>query len=139
MQIVIIGVVKKFTLLWFKGPKMYRLGTDTRQVMSRQHYQVAPFICSKFNRKPRSFGELERWTATGFRLLLLYSGPVIFSEHLPREMYRNSMSPHVALTILSSPNFCPTFSNYSEELLRYLVEILWISMEKSVFLTMFTD
>ncbi|CAN7938072.1 unnamed protein product, partial [Ixodes hexagonus] len=121
MHLVLLGVMKKLIFLWFSGPSKYRQGRHVKEDISERHCRLQQFICSELSRRPRSLSEVDRWKATEFKLILLYTGPLVFVPSLPKIMYKNFMSLHVALTIFSSPRLGPDFLDYAEQLLLHFV------------------
>ncbi|CAN7976054.1 unnamed protein product [Ixodes persulcatus] len=121
MHLVLLGVMKKLIFLWFKGSKKYRQHRRVKEDISEKLCHLRHFICSELSRRPWSLTEVDRWKATEFKLILLYTGPLVFVPSLPVDMYKNFMSLHVALTILSSPRLCRDFLDYAEQLLLHFV------------------
>ncbi|CAN7949918.1 unnamed protein product, partial [Ixodes hexagonus] len=122
MHLVCLGVVHKLLRLWLKGSNRYRLGTAVRDAISLANLEIQRHICSDFARKPRSLLDLDRWKATEFRLLVLYTGPVVLCTRVPEPYFFNFMVLHSAITILSSPRYCCEFVDYAEKLLVPFVE-----------------
>jgi len=48
---------------------------------------------SEFARKPRGLDNVQLWTPTEFRQFLMYTGPFVLKEVLPKIMYEHFMSP----------------------------------------------
>lgn len=76
-----------------------------------------------FSRKSRSLFEVAMWKATEFRLFLLYTGPVVLRNNLPKNVYKHFMLLSVAMRILLSPDLCSDFSEYANQLLHVFVDI----------------
>ncbi|CAN7943219.1 unnamed protein product, partial [Ixodes pacificus] len=83
---------------------------------------IERYICSDFGRKPRSLLDLDRWKAVEFRLLVLYTGPIVLYSRVPDPFFLNFMTLHAAITILSSRKLCLEYVDYSEQLLVHFVE-----------------
>ncbi|KAM7288143.1 uncharacterized protein ISCGN_031832 [Ixodes scapularis] len=122
MHLVCIGVVHKLMRVWFKGPKACRMGSNVKDELSTKSEALRHFVPSDFSRRPRSFWDMEMWKATEFRLLLLYTGPVIFPSTVRSDLQANFMILHCAITILASPRLSKELVDYAEKLLRYFVE-----------------
>ena len=78
----------------------------------------------EFARKPRALSEMDRWKATEFRLILLYTRPIAFKGRIPDAMYNNFMLFFTAISILANPTLCRPFCNYAKELLVGFVQHL---------------
>jgi len=79
-------------------------------------------IPCEFIRRPRSVAEIDRWKATEFRQFLLYTGPVVLPGILPDTVYNHFLIFSVAMTLLISPEFCVTYSDYADSLIKSFVE-----------------
>ncbi|CAN7998164.1 unnamed protein product, partial [Ixodes hexagonus] len=122
MHLVCIGVVHKLMRIWFKGPKACRMGSKVKDELSTKSEALRLFVPSDFSRRPRSFWDMEMWKATEFRLLLLYTGPVIFHSTVRPDLEANFMILQSAVTILASPRLSEELTDYAEKLLRYFME-----------------
>lgn len=129
MHLVCLGVMKRFLLLWIKGPLQCRLGSRVIDDISQHLLNLKSHIPSEFARKPRSLKEIDRWKATEFRQFLLYTGPVVRAEILHPKMYKNFLLPLVYILIKIMQ------SNYWKHLwlifVRYMV-MTWLSIMSMV-------
>lgn len=91
-------------------------------MVSRANLEVRPYVPSDMSRKPRSLSDIDRWKATEFRLLLLYTGPAVLRSRIPKPLMDNFLTLHCAVTILCSPLFCTEHLEYAEKLMRHFVE-----------------
>ncbi|XP_064477778.1 uncharacterized protein LOC135391453 isoform X3 [Ornithodoros turicata] len=123
MHLVCLGVVHKLLTLWFKGDRSYRLGRSTKDRISLELLRVEPYVCSDFSRKPRTLTELDRWKATEYRTLLLYTGPLVLLSRIPSHLYANFMVLHTAVTILCSRSLTEQYANYAHQLLVLFVQV----------------
>lgn len=57
-------------------------------------------VSEEFSRKPRGLVNIDRWKATEFRQLLLYTGPVVLRDVLEKDTYYHFLVLHVAIRIL---------------------------------------
>ena len=89
MHLICLGVMRRLIWLWMKGPLHCRQGNSVISSISDNLLQMKSFIPSEFARRPRSLYEFNRWKATEFRQLLLYTGQVVLVGKLPDEMYKN--------------------------------------------------
>lgn len=64
-----------------------------------------------------------QWKGTEFRLLLNYTGPVVFKNVLRSNVYNNFLTLNIVMTILSSKMYCKNaqFINYARKLLSHFV------------------
>lgn len=76
----------------------------------------------EFQHKLRPLIEYERWKATEFSQLLLYTGPVVLLGILPKELYDNFMLQSVAMSILLNPRICREMVDYTHSLTLLFVE-----------------
>lgn len=75
----------------------------------------------EFNRKFRSIRDLDRWKATEFRHFLLYYGPIVLIDVLPKSMYGNFMLFHCAIRILLS-KLNENYNKFANDLLILFVK-----------------
>lgn len=74
MHLVYLGVMRKLFHLWLKGPLPTRIGSQSKENISRKLEDMSKHMPREFIRKPRSLNELDRFKATEFRAFLLYTG-----------------------------------------------------------------
>ncbi|KAM7286796.1 uncharacterized protein ISCGN_003897 [Ixodes scapularis] len=122
MHLICLGVVRKLVLLWLKGDKTYRIGSASRDSVSGANIEMRHYVPSDMSRKPRSLSDIDRWKASEFRLLVLYTGPAVLRSRIPKPLMDNFMTLHCAVTILCSPLLCREHLGYAERLLRHFVE-----------------
>ena len=121
MHLVCLGVMRRLLWLWRKGPLQGRISSRNLGSISNLLVGLVGFIPGEFSRKPRSLMEVDRWKATEFRQLLLYTGPVVLLGNLRDALYKNFLLLHVALYILVSPSLCQQYCDYAEQLLVLFV------------------
>lgn len=121
MHCVDLGVVKRLMVVWKEGPLPQRLSAGQIQMIGDYHQSIRKFIPSEFSRKPRSLDELKMWKATEFRMFLMYTGPVILKDILPRNQYLHFMSLSVAVCILHNTTLVRRYYKYAHELLSFFV------------------
>jgi Domain of unknown function (DUF4218) len=122
MHLSCLGVMRKLVYIWIKGPLKTRLGPRVIARLSEKMLDMRPFVCSEFARKPRSFSEFQRFKATEWRQLLLYTGMVCLRDILPKPLYDNFMLFCVGMTILLSESLCGRYADYAHTLLTLFVE-----------------
>lgn len=82
---------------------------------------MSEFISKKFVRKPRHMTEIDRWKGTELRQFLLYTGPIVLLNILPKHMYMHFLSFSIAIRILSDERLCQRLNQYAHELLMWFV------------------
>lgn len=82
---------------------------------------MAGYIPSEFSRKSRSLAELARWKATELREFLLYTGPIVLKNVVPKRLYDHYLILHVAIKLLVAQHFCQEFNDYAKQLLVLLL------------------
>ena len=111
MHLVLLGIVKKFTLMWFETKKkedVHRIRVDPKK-MDKISAHLLSFIetCPhEFGRKPRSIGNYRMYKATEFRTFLLYTGMVALKCHVRLPVYQNFLLLQCAMRIFLSPRYC---------------------------------
>ena len=122
MHLCCLGVMKKLLHHWLNRETVYHLiSPDTVDEITRRLLLIRRFIPNDFVRKARSLTELCRWKATELRLFLLYIGPVILRDILPRALYDHFMVFHLAMKILSSAKTCYKYNTFAVQLMRHFV------------------
>lgn len=122
MHLVCLGVMKKLLKFWVHGKKNIRLAEEQILAASDHLLCIKNYIPVEFVRLPRSLKEVDRFKATEFRQLLLYTGPIVFKNILPKSKYMHFMAFHCAIRILCSPDLYLTHNNFANDLLKYFVE-----------------
>ena len=89
--------------------------------ISRKMIQWRSSIPTAFAHQPRDLESVNRWKATKFWLLLLYTGKIVLKKILRQDLYELFMTFNVALAILVCPNLAKIYKNYAKELLQYFV------------------
>lgn len=123
MHLSCLGVVRKLLLLWIKGAKRYRIGKKSRDAVSAASTDIRRYVPSEMSRKPRSLSDVERWKASEFRFLLLYSGPVVLKSRISNRLVDNFMVLHAAMSMLCSPSSLTQLLEYAQKLLVHFVKV----------------
>jgi hypothetical protein len=123
MHLVCLGVMRKLFFLWRKADLKFRIPPNIMQKISDELVSLGQHIPNEFARKPRAIKEFERWKATEYRQILIYTGPVIF-DILPKRIYNHFMCLHCAIVILCLPVTPAVFNlyDYAHELLHHFVK-----------------
>lgn len=129
MHNVCLGVMRKLLNVWISGDLKVRVQSHAIKIISEKLIYCSKFIPVEFNRKPRCLSELARWKATEYRMFLLYVGPFVLKDILPRSLYENFLVFHSAITILCSNKHISELGiNLAQELL-----LIFINHSKSVY------
>lgn len=123
MHLVLLGVVKKLLCgLWCYGPPPHKFSSIMFTRISELLMSMIPFIPSNFARMPRSLKEVKRWKATEFRQFLLYTGPVVLMNILPKKKYQHFLILSISIRILLSEKLLSIYLDYAEKLLICFVK-----------------
>ena len=120
MHLVCLGVTKLLITMWLKEtPKFSAYQTEQ---LSTALTDLGKYVPKEFNRKPSSLLDLGRWKATNFRFFLLYRGPVILSNHLPRDIVLHFNYLSCAIRILCNSMNYKRNNEFAKKLLLSLVK-----------------
>lgn len=122
MHLVCLGVMRRLLKFWMKGPLNNRQGPRVIQSISSSLSSLHSVMPCEFARKPRPLTEFERWKATEFRQLLLYTGPVVLLGQLSEELLQHFMMFSVSMFIFLNPVYCTTYNEFAHDLLVSFVE-----------------
>ena len=124
MHCVCLGTVRRIFTFLMKGPLHVKISRQQVNLISSRLISLSRCFPQEFARKPRSLVEFERFKATEFRTLLLYSGPLVLKGIVNNSVYSHFMSLHVAIFILTHPEKCkmPNYLNHASDLLYHFVE-----------------
>lgn len=121
MHSVCLGVMRKLLFIWRDGSRPYKFPRLNMNEIDADIKVIQDYWPSEFNRKPRSWEDLERWKATELRQFLLYVGPVIMRDKLPKRMYEHFMLLKFAITILLNESLNEDYNDYAKKLLIHFV------------------
>lgn len=93
MHLILLGIVKKILNLHLKV-RPFKISGIQMTIIENRIRKLKEYVPCDFGRKPRSFTEFERFKASEFRLLILYTGIVIFQDIFTDEYY------HLFLTLM---------------------------------------
>lgn len=122
MHLVCIGVTKRLIQFWVKGAMDVRLKPEKMKNISDNLLLLKSFITDEFARKPRCLEQIDRWKATELRQFLLYTGPVVLKNNLPKHLYKHFMVLSVAIRILADATLHLKLNSYAHSLLVWFVE-----------------
>lgn len=121
MHLICQGVMRRLLCFWLEGRDWYRLPSRKISAMSDLFSKLNKYCPQEFSRRPCGLQHWKRFKATELRMLLLYSGPVIFKKFLERNVYEHFMLLSAAIRILASPTLSVVLINVAEDLLRKFV------------------
>lgn len=127
MHLIDLGVMKKLLLkLWISGKPPNKLSKAQVEIISQNILEFKKSFPNEFARRPRGLAEVKRWKATEFRVFLLYLGPIVLKDVLPKKMYNNFMDFHVSIYILRHITLHDNkqkMIKYANDLLMYFIKI----------------
>lgn len=85
--------------------------------------QLKSQIPADFQRSTRSVFEVAKWKATEFRFFLLYCGPIVLKNILPKKLYNHFLLFHIACRILCSNNLALKFNTQAKKYLQHFVQL----------------
>lgn len=116
-----LGVMKKLVLTWMRGPKETRMSAGHITIISNKIENLRNSIPNVFARRPRGLNEIDRWKATEYRQLMLYTGKIVLKGLLKQELYDNFMCFSTAMCILVQPSLTRKHWQYARDLLKFFV------------------
>ncbi|KAJ8046375.1 hypothetical protein HOLleu_05025 [Holothuria leucospilota] len=123
MHLVCLGVVRRIILLWKEGPLNVRLSGNVINSISQRLTNLQCYLPREFSRRPRSLLEVKQWKATEFRQFLIYTGPVVLSGCLEKNLYQNFLALSVSMSFLLNPSLhTSSHLDYVEKLLTVFVK-----------------
>ena len=122
MHLVCLGVVRRLLMAWLKGPLTCRLPNNSVLKISDRLVSMRHFVSSEFCRRPRPLSEIDRYKATEFRQILLYTGLVAFRGIVADEIYSHFILLSLAVRCLVSCQLCESYADYANKLLVMFVE-----------------
>ncbi|KAK5647869.1 hypothetical protein RI129_002761 [Pyrocoelia pectoralis] len=126
MHCICLGVMRKLLFLWRDGSRIYRISGDNRVALDNNLNLMQNCWPLEFNRKPRTLIDLERWKATELRQFLLYLGPVLLMNVLPKRFYCHFLLLNFAIAILLNINLNKHYNQYANELLKQFELVKWL-------------
>lgn len=125
MHLVCLGTLRRMIKFW-KSDKSskFRLSAAHQNGISTALEHLHGHLPSEFARQPRSLHESDRWKATEWRQLLLYTGVVVLSGILPMTYYHHFMCLCVSMSILldDDDEFRAQYIEYARRLLISFVK-----------------
>jgi len=122
MHLVCLGVMRRLLVTWLKGPLACRLPGKSVLKISDRLLSMRQCVPSEFCRRPRPLSEMDRYKATEFRQMLLYTGLVAFRGIVADEVYHHFLLLSIAIRCLASDQLCQSHADYANKLLVMFVE-----------------
>lgn len=124
MHLAELGLMKKLTAFWYVIGFIFNLLPSVKAQLARTLNKLSEYTPREFNRRISSLDYLSQFTSKEFRMLLLYMGPVIFIDVLPRDQYHHFLSLHIAYRILNDEKAiqCDENLDFAEEMIRRFVQ-----------------
>jgi hypothetical protein len=122
MHQVNLGVTKRLLLRWISGPLKTRISSAQVEHISKKLIDIKQFIPFEFARKPRTLKHVRQWKATEYRQFLMYTGPFVLKDVLPKKLYDNFMCLHVGYCLLMNSSFVAQHGLYANQLLHFFVK-----------------
>ena len=129
MHLINLGIVRKLLSLYLnKIP--YKMSSAQKNEANERIQILKKIFPSDFNRKPRSLNDLDRFKASEFRTIIMYTGAVIFKNLLNENMYQNFLTLMFLVRIL-----CDEQLIHDQEMLNYARElcILFVRQFKRIY------
>ena len=114
MHLILLGIVRRILGYWVnKIP--FKLSVTEKHVVNDKIEDFRKFVPNDFNRLPRKLDEADKFKATEFRTLLLYSGVIVFKGVLKTKYMNNFLILMTIVRILCNKNLI-----HDEEILQYV-------------------
>lgn len=124
MHLCCIGVMKRLVDNWLHGSLKNRLTPRNKRELSRRIEALRTQILCEFQRKLRNISHAAQFKATEYRFLLLYCGPIVLKNLLPKNLYKHFLLLHVACRILCTDELAQKYNTRAKLYLRRFVELL---------------
>lgn len=108
MHLVCLGIMRKLIHYWTDGAPNKRVKLPSRIVTGISNYlqSIKNLVPIEFSRKPRGLKDLNRFKATEYRQILLYTGLTCFAGSISTQMYKHFLLLNCAFRILLSDKAC---------------------------------
>lgn len=100
MHMACLGTMRRLINRWLKTDSGFCIRPSFRKLASERMCMIE--LPKDFNRKMRSFTELDRFKATEYSILLLYVAPFIFKDLIPSEQFNHFLCLYCAMRICCS-------------------------------------
>lgn len=137
LHLIDLGVTRRLLNSWKRGLFGRKVAWS-----SQMQNEISAHLCAcktpnEIHRKVRGLGDLPNWKGTEFHTFLLYVGPVVLKQFLPKYAYRHFLLFHCAVTILCSEYHMSDLMDTADELIKaFLKQFMAIYGKDFVFSNM---
>ena len=123
MHCVLLGVMRKLLNAWLSVIP-YKISASQKNIVNDTATNIRRYIPSEFSRKSRTFDEVDRFKATEFRLILLYTGIGLFKNTLKDQYFKHFLLLFYSMRILCDSELVidDEFLSYAEELIKLFIK-----------------
>lgn len=100
MHSILLGIVRRIVNC-FINKVPYKMSSYQKHILEDRIKNIKTYIPRDFNRTPRSFNELDRFKATEFLQIIMYTGFLIFKDIIRSDMYDNFLTLMFIVRILN--------------------------------------
>lgn len=122
LHLILVGLAKLLVKMMMSPKTFPKLNAMQLEQISLYFFASGQYIPREFARKPQTLNEFKQWKATTFRLFLLYVGPIILQNILPKEYLEHFNVLSCAIRILCHPKHYLIYNDYAKDLLIYFVQ-----------------
>ena len=123
MHCILLGICRKLLNAWFNIVP-FKLSSHQKKLIENVIPTVKENTPIEFTRQLRSFKELDRFKATEYRQILLYTGPFIFKNILKDKYYKHFLLLFYIVRILCNPHAVCIDSHllYADQLVKLFIK-----------------
>lgn len=130
MHMACLGTMRRLLNHWFKSDSKVSILPRFRKAASTRMENL--LLPKEFNRKPRSFLKLDRFKATEYRTLLLYTAPFVLKDLIPPNQYKHLLLLFCSMRICCNGEYLTKYGNLAIEFTERFVrqsEVLYEGLE----------
>lgn len=123
LHIVHLGVMKRLLRMWTKGTIESLLPSRNIIAISRRIEQNASNIPDEFQKHHMpSLSKLHEYKASQYRTFLLYMGPFVLQNIIPKLQYDHFLLLHIAIQLLSHENVPISIIKFTQQIIDDFIE-----------------
>lgn len=122
MHTVTLGVMKKNMGMWCNRSSEHKVRVEDVQNMSDRLMDCSEWCPREMGRKPRGLNQRDKFKATEWRSILLYTGFFIFKGILTDERYQHHLLLACSMKILLSDALCSKYHDVAKRMLNRYVK-----------------
>ena len=122
MHTVTLGVVKKNVGMWCSRSSQFKVRLDDVPKMSERLMECGDWCPTEMGRRPRSLHFRDKFKATEWRSLLLYTGFYVFKGILTDSRYEHHLLLACAMKLLLSPSLTRKYCDVASRMLNLYVK-----------------